>query len=119
MVSKYFHVQTQIVGSSVPKTALLRPIIELGLILEENSRALLEHDLLANNFHGFPQYIITKNHITSHMGYKLFKTAEDHLIRVIIIIMCTWMNKIFQGTHWNATMLFPSQKFTSFACLYC
>lgn len=81
--------------------------------LGENSRALLERNLLANNFHGFLQYIITKDHITSHRSYKLFKTAEDQLI-----IMCTWMNKIFQGTHWIATLLFPSQKFTSFACLY-
>lgn len=91
-----------------------RPIIEQSLTLEENSRAPLEHNLLANNFHGFPQYIITKGHITSHMGYKLLQTAEGQLI-----IMCTWMNKILQGTHWIATMLFPSQKFTSFTCLYC
>jgi hypothetical protein len=114
MVSKYFHVRRQIVGSSVPKITILRPIIEQSLTLEENSSALLEHYLLANNFHGFPQYVITKGHITSHMDYKLFKTAEDQLI-----IMCTWMNKIFQGTHWIATVLFPSQKFTSFACLFC
>jgi hypothetical protein len=99
MVSIYFHVRTQIVGSSVPKITLLRPITEQGLTLEENSRALLEHDLLANNFHDFPQHIITKGHIMSHMGYKLFKTTEDQLM-----IMCTWMNKIFQGTHWITTM---------------
>jgi hypothetical protein len=69
------------------------------LTLEENSRALLEHDVLANNFYDFPQHIITKGHIMSHMGYKLFKTAEDQLR-----LLCTWMSKTFQGTHWITTM---------------
>lgn len=79
MVSKCFHVRTQTVGSSFPKITILRSIIKQGLTWEENFRALLEHNLLITSMVFF-NYIITKGHITSHMGYKLFKTAEDQLI---------------------------------------